>query len=531
MPPSRSAASRAYRPSTLHRPTLSAVEGTRPVPPGVQLPEADVRTRFNERARRNWTESTRRVVRVAVLVASDVTAGLLGVLIVLTTWELVSSGGRRPLPDDVPLLAMVFCLQPLALRVSGAYAGGKARTDLVKIAGGIAVAAFLGWVQARLFGRDVPELPNKAAYAYSLLVITGLAWFFRHTLDRIVRAGYAAGILQRRVLVVGSAAEAEELSRSCRAMRGCEFQVIGRLSTSEGDPLVATLESAASSPDVPYAGSVEDLERVLSRTGAQGLIIASNLAFARMESLAGHCFRLGATIAILPRALKQLSAAQIEVRRSPVGSLLQLRPVRLDVPQLAVKRTMDIVLTLMAFAFMWPLFLLISLVIRLDSRGPVFFGQIRAGVGGRAFRMLKFRTMRDGADEEKGAMAALNESGDARLFKIRNDPRVTRVGRILRRLSLDELPQMLNVLRGEMSLVGPRPFFPGDLAEYERHHFERLHVLPGITGLWQVSGRSDVVDFEEVVRLDREYIENWSILTDISILFRTLPAALGRGAY
>jgi lipopolysaccharide/colanic/teichoic acid biosynthesis glycosyltransferase len=139
--------------------------------------------------------------------------------------------------------------------------------------------------------------------------------------------------------------------------------------------------------------------------------------------------------------------------------------------------------------------------------------------------------MRDGADAEKAALAALNESGDARLFKIRKDPRITRVGRLLRRTSLDELPQLLNVLKGEMSLVGPRPFFTTDLADYERHHFERLHVLPGITGLWQVSGRSDVVDFEEVVRLDREYIESWTIFTDLRILLRTIPAALGRGAY
>jgi exopolysaccharide biosynthesis polyprenyl glycosylphosphotransferase len=531
MPPSQSSASRAYRHSATLRTTLSAVDGSRPVRSDVQLPDADVRARLNERALRHWTESSRRVARVAALVTSDVAAGLLGVLLVLTTWEIVSSGGRRPLPDDVPLLAMVFCLQPLALRVTGAYAGGRTRTDLVKIAGGIAIAALLGWVQARLFGREVPELPNKAAYAYSFVVITILAWGFRQLLDRVVRAGYAAGILQRRVLVVGSATEAEELSRHCRATPGCEFKVIGRLAASESDPLVTTLELATSSADVPYVGSVDDLERVLSLTGAHGLIVASNLAFDRMESLAGRCFRLGATISILPRALKQLSAAQIEVRRSPVGSLLQLRPVRLDVPQLAVKRSMDILLTLAAFAFVWPLFLLIAFAIKLDSRGPVFFAQIRAGVGGRAFRMLKFRTMREGADEEKPALASLNESGDSRLFKIRNDPRVTRVGRLLRRTSLDEIPQLLNVLRGEMSLVGPRPFFPGDLAHYERHHFERLHVLPGITGLWQVSGRSSVVDFEEVIRLDREYIENWSVLIDIRILFRTLPAALGRGAY
>jgi lipopolysaccharide/colanic/teichoic acid biosynthesis glycosyltransferase len=146
--------------------------------------------------------------------------------------------------------------------------------------------------------------------------------------------------------------------------------------------------------------------------------------------------------------------------------------------------------------------------------------------------MHKFRTMDDGADTEKPKLVGLNHSGDSRLFKIPNDPRVTRVGRFLRRWSLDELPQIWNVFRGDMSLVGPRPFFESDLEDYEAHHFRRLGAKPGVTGLWQVSGRSHVVDFEEVVRLDREYIEHWSIWLDISILLRTIPAVFGRdGAY
>jgi exopolysaccharide biosynthesis polyprenyl glycosylphosphotransferase len=496
----------------------------------VDLPQVDVRTRFNERAFRTWLESSRRGLRVAALLTSDSTAGLLGLLLVEASWPLVSGGGRRPLPDSVPLLAMVFCLQPLALCAIGAYAGGKARRDMLKVAAGIALAAALGWVQARLFGRDVPDLPNKAAYLYSAGVITVLAIVFRTAIDRLVATGYRAGLLQRRLLVLGSPAEAEALHRRCRETTGCEFDVIGRVSAGDGDPVVTGLASAVAG-DVPYAGTMEDLEGVLSRTGAHGLVVASNLPFGRMEALAGRCFRLGATMAILPRALKQLSAAQLEVRQGPAGSLLQLRPVQLDLPHLAVKRTMDIALTLAALVVLSPVFATIALLIRVDSPGPVFFGQTRAGVGGRPFRMLKFRTMRPGADGEKALLAGLNESGDPRLFKIRNDPRVTRVGRWLRRTSLDELPQLLNVLAGEMSLVGPRPFFPTDLADYERHHFERLHVLPGITGLWQVSGRSDVVDFEEVIRLDREYIENWSVLTDVVILMRTIPAALGRGAY
>jgi lipopolysaccharide/colanic/teichoic acid biosynthesis glycosyltransferase len=146
--------------------------------------------------------------------------------------------------------------------------------------------------------------------------------------------------------------------------------------------------------------------------------------------------------------------------------------------------------------------------------------------------MLKFRTMREGADQEKAALAHLNHTGDPRLFKIPDDPRVTRLGRHLRRWSLDELPQLWNVFRGDMSLVGPRPFFESDLAGYAEHHFVRLRVKPGITGLWQVSGRSAVVDFEEVVRLDREYVSRWSLWLDLKILALTIPAVVRKvGAY
>ena len=149
-------------------------------------------------------------------------------------------------------------------------------------------------------------------------------------------------------------------------------------------------------------------------------------------------------------------------------------------------------------------------------------------MGGRRFRMLKFRTMRNGADAEKKALAHLNHTGDPRLFKIPNDPRVTNLGRRLRRWSLDELPQLWNVLVGDMSLVGPRPFFESDLETYEDDHFLRLGAKPGITGLWQVSGRSGIVDFEHVVALDTEYVRNWSLLLDLKILLRTVPAVLGR---
>ncbi|MEO8621860.1 MAG: sugar transferase [bacterium] len=199
---------------------------------------------------------------------------------------------------------------------------------------------------------------------------------------------------------------------------------------------------------------------------------------------------------------------------------------------LPFKRTFDIVGALIGIALFAPVVAVLALLVKLDSPGPMFFSHTRLGIGAKRFRMYKLRTMRDGADGEKASVAHLNASDDSRLFKIRSDPRVTRFGRTIRRWSLDEIPQFYNVLVGDMSLVGPRPFFEEDLSNYEPHHFTRLAVRPGLTGLWQVSGRSDIMNFEEVVRLDREYIDTWSFALDLRILGRTIPAVVNRyGAY
>ena len=195
-----------------------------------------------------------------------------------------------------------------------------------------------------------------------------------------------------------------------------------------------------------------------------------------------------------------------------------------------MKKAFDLVVSSLVVLIGLPLWLLIALAIRLDSRGPVLYHDRRIGVGEREFGMLKFRTMVQGAAELQDELEDQNEAEGA-LFKIREDPRVTRVGRFLRRLSLDEMPQVLNVLGGQMSLVGPRPLPVRDYRRLEAWHRKRYNVLPGITGLWQISGRSSLT-FDDLVRLDFYYIENWSIWLDISILVKTLPAVIsGRGAY
>jgi exopolysaccharide biosynthesis polyprenyl glycosylphosphotransferase len=194
------------------------------------------------------------------------------------------------------------------------------------------------------------------------------------------------------------------------------------------------------------------------------------------------------------------------------------------------KRMLDVTIAAAALIALTPLLLFIALAVRLDSAGPILFRQSRCGRGAKPFTFLKFRGMVADAEARLPALLALNEATGP-LFKMRNDPRLTRVGRVIRRTSLDELPQLWNVLRGEMSLVGPRPPLPSEVENYSAWQRRRLLVLPGITGAWQVSGRSDI-GFDDMVRLDVDYIENWSLFKDITILLRTVLVVLTtKGAY
>jgi exopolysaccharide biosynthesis polyprenyl glycosylphosphotransferase len=282
---------------------------------------------------------------------------------------------------------------------------------------------------------------------------------------------------------------------------------------------------------VPLVGRVGSLGEALSTVRAHAVVIATPLSLATLEALVSECFRLGASVEVQPNVLKGVPAAQVEMRRSASGAFLHLHPLRLDLPQLAIKRAMDVVLAAGALFLVAPALALVALAIKLDSRGPVIFRQVRLGMGGRRFEILKFRTMGADADRQKAALQHLNQYPDGRLFKIKHDPRITRIGGFLRKSSLDELPQLWNVLKGEMSLVGPRPCVPEEFEHYAPHHMERLFVVPGVTGPWQVRGRNSVLDFEEVVRMDSDYIRSWSLLQDLVILIKTIPALCGRGVY
>jgi lipopolysaccharide/colanic/teichoic acid biosynthesis glycosyltransferase len=210
--------------------------------------------------------------------------------------------------------------------------------------------------------------------------------------------------------------------------------------------------------------------------------------------------------------------------------LFTLRPPVFEGIDYAIKRSFDLALSIVLLVVLSPVLLAIAIAVKLSSRGPVIYRSARPGMAGRPFRCFKFRTMREHSDQIQTDLESLNEASGA-LFKIREDPRLTPVGLFLRRFSLDEVPQLVNVIRGEMSLVGPRPLPMRDFDRLEEWHKKRYLVLPGITGLWQVSGRSEL-DFDDLVRLDFLYLERWSVFLDLTIMLKTIPAVLSRrGAF
>jgi exopolysaccharide biosynthesis polyprenyl glycosylphosphotransferase len=228
--------------------------------------------------------------------------------------------------------------------------------------------------------------------------------------------------------------------------------------------------------------------------------------------------------------LLQLSLNRVHMDQVAGIPLLGVREMSLTGWNLILKRAMDIVIGGLGALVISPLLAVIAISIRLDSPGPALFRQVRVGRGGRSFTIYKFRSMVENAEDVRRYLDAMNEA-DGPIFKMKDDPRCTRVGRILRRLSLDELPQLYNVLRGEMSLVGPRPALPSEVAQYQDWHKKRLDVSPGMTGLWQVSGRNKL-SFDEMVLLDVYYAENWSPTSDLRIILKTVPLVLiGEGAY
>jgi exopolysaccharide biosynthesis polyprenyl glycosylphosphotransferase len=277
-------------------------------------------------------------------------------------------------------------------------------------------------------------------------------------------------------------------------------------------------------------GLIDQLPAVLDEHRVQEVIIADpDFPEEQAVELVDQCHRRGVTVRVAPSTMEILVHRAEFVPGASVP-LFELRPPVFDGFDYAVKRSFDFVGAIVLIALLSPLLLTIAIAVFVTSRGPILYRSIRPGMGGEPFACFKFRTMRSDADQMQADLESLNEASGA-LFKIRRDPRLTPIGRLLRRYSLDELPQLFNVVLGQMSLVGPRPLPQRDFEQLEEWHKKRYLVLPGLTGLWQVSGRSEL-DFDDLVRLDFLYLERWSVGLDLSILLKTVPAVLSRrGAF
>jgi exopolysaccharide biosynthesis polyprenyl glycosylphosphotransferase len=282
---------------------------------------------------------------------------------------------------------------------------------------------------------------------------------------------------------------------------------------------------------IPVYGSLDDVTAAVSHFAADTVAVTScpEMDAFRLRALAWELEKAGTELCVSP-ALLDVAGPRTTIRPTAGLTLLHVDHPRLDGIRLAGKAVFDWCLAGLVLVMLAPLMGVLALMIRLEDGGPAFFTQTRVGKAGQTFRIYKFRTMVVDAEQHKAELMARNEH-DGVLFKLRNDPRVTAVGAHLRRWSVDELPQLFNVLLGDMSLVGPRPPLPDEAAKYAEHVHRRLVVKPGITGLWQVSGRANL-PWDEAVRLDLRYVENWSFALDLQILWKTFSALLRRsGAY
>ncbi len=339
----------------------------------------------------------------------------------------------------------------------------------------------------------------------------------------LARAVQPRRAVSRRVVLVGTQQLVDAYTDS---LAGSEVTVVGNHVVDAGPAL-----AVASSNSVPSAGSLDTIPDLVSDVRADMVLIlpSSGMDSDSIRRLTWGLDRSAARVGVLT-PVSAVSDHRLSTMRLGDSAVLEVGPVGGTLVQAAVKSVVDRLVAASLLVLVSPLLLVLVLTVRLDSRGPGFFVQTRVGKDGKLFRMLKLRTMYADAEAMKKALLADNEF-DGVLFKIRRDPRVTRIGYWLRRSSLDELPQLINVLLGQMSMVGPRPALPSEVAAYDRHARRRLDVKPGITGLWQVSGRSDL-SWEESIRLDLHYADNWRLADDLSIGARTVSAVIrARGAY
>jgi exopolysaccharide biosynthesis polyprenyl glycosylphosphotransferase len=450
----------------------------------------------------------RRAVSIVVLVAIDVGGLMLGLYAALAL--------RSELFDPKPILwgllweqeadwlAFLILLLLVVFWRGNLYAPRELREGAGRVVPSVFLVAALSLAFAIGTGQ---HFTTFGLYVVGAVFVALLIGVFRASYELLTGTVMRGVGIRRKAVLVGAPDERAHLRRSLGTRRGgIDYAFVGEVDAGPG------VEGA-------LAGGALD-ELIVSDVGVDD---------ARMLEIVEAAHRRGVRVRVAPRTA-QLLVERGEYVPGQGLPLFELRPPIFAGAQWVAKRSFDVVLAGLLVVCTLPLWVAIAIAIKLGSHGPVLYSDPRIGLGERPFRMRKFRTMVEGARAAQARLESANEASGP-LFKIRDDPRVTRVGRVLRRLSLDEMPNLLNVLRGEMSLVGPRPLPVRDVELMGPWHRRRSNVLPGMTGLWQVAGRSDL-SFDDLVRLDFYYIENWSIWLDLAILFKTPLAVFAqRGAY
>jgi exopolysaccharide biosynthesis polyprenyl glycosylphosphotransferase len=489
--------------------------------PAQAITDRDVRaSRLYVLSRGPILSVVRRVFSVAVLVALDVVGLALGIYLALVIRQLVtgdgdvfwgllwSEGPAEWLKFAAPITVLVFAQAGLYRQREHRPGAGRILACLIVVA--LIVLAFgIGTGYDFTTSGLIPTSVLVAAVTIGLL----RAAYESASLEVMRAAG-----IRRRVVLVGAGDNLTRLRASLESARsGLSYEFVG----------VVAPEPVSG---FRLLGPRSELPLVLESVRPDEVILTeADFDERTVLEVVEQAHRQGIKVRLAPDTT-ELLVQRGEYVPGQGAPLFELRPPVLTGWDWAVKRGFDLVVSALVVVIGLPFWVLIALAIKLDSRGAVFFVDRRIGVGEREFGMLKFRTMVADAPALQAELEGENEAGGA-LFKIRDDPRVTRVGRFLRRFSLDELPQVVNVLKGEMSLVGPRPLPLRDYRLLEDWHRRRYGVLPGMTGLWQISGRSGLA-FDDLVRLDFTYLENWSIWLDISIIVKTIPAVITRrGAY